>query len=111
MLLTNDEARSRYDKGEENVIFSKKTRSSQWEQHLKTISDDDFGKAAQEYKNSAKETEDIIREVVIGKGSLKHLLNCIPFMRIEDQPRILKVIEELMKQGKIPSNIKIKKIT
>lgn len=110
MILTNDDTKKRYDSGDVDVIFSKKSRSGQWEQHLKTVSNDDFEQAAQNYKNSTIEKEDIMREIVIGNGSMKHLLNTIPFMRMEDQPRILSIIAELFEADKISKNIKIKKI-
>lgn len=110
MILTNDETKKRYDSGDVDVLFSKKSRSAQWEQHLKTVSNDDFERAAQKYKNSAIEKEDIMREIVIGNGSMKHMLNNIPFMRMEDQPRILSIITELIEANKISKNIKIKKI-
>lgn len=50
-----------------------------------------------------------MREIVVGNGSMKHLLNNIPFMRIEDQGRILLIVEELANEKKIPNGIKIKK--
>lgn len=109
-ILTNAEMKKRYDDGDTDVIFAKKSRSGLWEQHLKTVSEDDFEQAAQTYRNSVKEKEDIIREIGIGNGSLKHLLNTIPFMRIEDQPRILSIIAGLINEKKISNNIKIKKI-
>lgn len=52
-----------------------------------------------------------MREIVVGNGSLKHLLNNIPFMRIEDQERIVLIVEELANEKKIPNGIKIKKIS
>lgn len=109
-ILTNEEKKERYDSGECDVLFSQKTRSGHWERHMKVVSDDDFERVAQGYKNSAKEKEDIIREIVVGNGSMTHLLNHIPFMRIEDQPRISAIIKELMVSKQIPSHIKIKKI-
>lgn len=77
---------------------------------MKVVPDDAFEQAAQEYKNSVKEQEDIIREFVNGNGSMTHLLNHIPFMRTEDQTRIIVIIKELMNTKKIPSHIKIKKM-
>lgn len=77
---------------------------------MKVVLGTDIKKAAEIYQNSAKEEEDIIREFVVGNGSLTHLLNHIPFMRVEDQPRILLIIEELVKAKKIPKEIKLKKI-
>lgn len=109
-ILTNNEMKKRYDDGDSDVIFSKKTRSGHWERHMRVVSDDDFEKAAQAYKNSAIEKEDIIREINNGNGSMTHLMNHIPFMRIEDQPRIVAMLKELMNANEIPSHIKIKKI-
>lgn len=77
---------------------------------MKIATDDDLKQAAANYKNSTKEQEDITREIVAGNGSMIHLLNHIPFMRVEDQPRILSIIKELIEANKIPKNIKIKKI-
>lgn len=109
-ILTNETTKKQYDDGDTDVIFTKKSRSGLWEQHLKPVSDDDFEQAARTYKNSTKEKEDIIREVVNGNGSMKHLLNTIPYMRIEDQPRILSIIAELTVEKKISNTIKMKKL-
>lgn len=90
--------------------YSQKSRSGHWERHMKVVSDEAFEQAAQEYKNSVREQEDIIREFVSGNGSMTNLLYHIPFMRTEDQTRIIVIIEELMNMKKIPRHIKIKKI-
>lgn len=76
---------------------------------MKVVSDDDFEQAAPEYKKSAREQGDIMREIVIGNGSMTHFLNHIPFMRVEDQPRIVAMLKKLVNANKIPSGIKIKK--
>lgn len=102
--------KKRYDDGDTDVIFSKKTRSDLWERHMKVVADDDFKVAAEEYKNSAKEKEDVIREFVNGNGSMTHLLNQIPFMRAEDEPRIIELIKDLKNENKISSHIKVKKL-
>lgn len=109
-ILTNSDLKKQYDNGESDVIFMKKTRSGCWERHMKVVTDDDFEQSAQEYKNSAREKEDIMREFVNGNGSMTHLLNHIPFLRVEDQPRIIAMIKELVNENKIPNDIKIKKI-
>lgn len=77
---------------------------------MKVATDADLEQATVNYKNSDKEKEDIIREIVAGNGSMTHLLNQIPFMRAEDQPRILSIIQELVNTNQIPKSIKIKKI-
>lgn len=109
-ILTNEEKKKCYDNGESDVVFSKKAKSAQWERHMKVVPDDVFEQAAKEYKNSAKECDDIVREIIEGNGSLTHLFNHIPFMRAEDQPRIIKIIQELKNVNMIPNHIKIKKL-
>lgn len=109
-ILSNAETKSRYDNGDSNVIFGKMSRTACWELHMKIATDENVNEATGSYKNSAKEKEDIAREIVIGNGSMAHLMNNIPFMRVEDQPRILLIIQELMETKRIPNIIKIKKI-
>lgn len=77
---------------------------------MKIATDANVKEATGSYKNSTKEKEDIAREIVIGNGSMTHLINNIPFMRAKDQPRILLIIKELMESEQIPKSIKIKKI-
>lgn len=74
-ILSNAETKDRYDRGEKNIIFGKKSRTASWERHMKVATDDDLEQATANYKNSDKEKEDIIREIVAGNGSMTHLLN------------------------------------
>lgn len=108
-ILTNKEMKERYDAGDSEVLFSKKTRTGLWERHMKVLADDDIQLAAEKYKNSPEEKEAFIRETIIGNGSMIHLMNHIPFMRVEDQNRILSIIKWAMYEKKIPNEIKIKK--
>lgn len=61
------------------------------------------------YQNSLEEKRDIEREFLVGKGSMIHMLNNIPFMRIEDETRIIDIIKKLMAEGQL-STQRIKKI-
>lgn len=109
-ILTDEEKKKKYDSGNVDVLFSKPTRSAQWEQHMKVVSNEEVNDVAETYKNSTKEKEDIIQEVIKGNGSMTYIFNNLPFMRIEDQPRIIKIINELKANNQIPAHIKIKKI-
>lgn len=86
------------------------TIAAKWEQHLKAVTNKDIEEASKRYKNSAAEEEDIIRELTFGNGSMTHLLNSLPFMRAEDESRLLIIIKALKQEGKIPEAMKIKKI-
>lgn len=108
-ILADHELKKIYDENGSHAIFAKPTISCQWERYLKTITDDDIYSARDKYQGSVDEESDVIKQIVIGRGSLTHLLNSIPFMRYEDESRILNLIKKLISEGKLPK-INIKKI-
>lgn len=63
-FLTNEETKKSYDSGKFDVLFSKKTVASQWEQHMKIISPKKVADASQSYKGSAAEENDIVSEFI-----------------------------------------------
>lgn len=65
--------------------------------------------ARTKYQGSLDEERDIIREFELGKGSMTHLFNVIPFMRYEDEHRIKDIIKRCIDLGK-NSNQKISKM-
>lgn len=58
--------------------------AARWENFMKPVDSIAIEKAKNRYQNSNAEKKDISREFVIGKGSLTHVLNNIPFMCVED---------------------------
>lgn len=92
-----------------DVFLTRATISAQWESYLKIVTEDDIDRARKQYQGSEGEKKDIMREVVRGNGSLTHLLNNIPFMRVDDEVRVTQIVKNLIKDGKIP-NTKIKKL-
>lgn len=107
-ILSDPEKKQLYDNGSD-ILFTKTTTAAKWENYLKPLNEVDIDSARKAYQNSESEEIDLIREVVIGNGSLTHLLNTIPFMRAEDENRIIESIMEMMSLGKIPK-ISIKKL-
>lgn len=99
-ILSNPESKKLYDSGE--VLFEKPTITGTWEKYVKPINDRDIECARAKYQNSTAEENDIIREFVIGRGSITHLLNTIAFMRSEDETRIIGIIQRSMNIGRIP---------
>lgn len=57
---------------------------------MKPVNADNVNEARKRYQGSNEEKSDVIRELKIGKGSMTHPLNNIPFMRIEDENRMIK---------------------
>lgn len=101
-ILSNPELRLQYDAEGSKVIFAKATNASEWESYLKTSTQDDVNNAAEMYKGSTDEKSDVLKEFITGKGSMIHMLNTIPFMRVEDGSRIISIIQAAMLSGETP---------
>lgn len=108
-ILVDPEKKKLYDAGELLTLFSKTTIASRWHQYIRTIDSNDIVKARNSYQGSEAEKKDILREIVIGKGSVTHLIHNIPFMRYEDETRIIEIIKNGITSGEIPK-ILIRKI-
>lgn len=108
-ILCDAEKRAKYDAGS-NILFCNASMSAQWEYFIKPISDEDVNNAREKYQNSENEKRDIQREYKQGNGSMVHMLNNIPFMRIEDEQRVIDIINEMINDGTITEKMKIKKI-
>lgn len=108
-ILSDVEKKKAYDDGLD-VFLTRATVSAKWESYLKIVAEVDMDRARKKYQGSEGEKSDIMREVVRGNGSLTHLLNSIPFMRVEDEVRVTQIVKDLIKDGKIP-NTKIKKMS
>lgn len=100
-ILANPETKKLYDAGDTRILFSRPTIVGKWEHYITPLTFVEVESAIQKYQGSETEQADIIREFTIGKGSMTHLLNTIPFMRLEDEPRIIRFINECMQSGKI----------
>lgn len=107
-ILSDSTKKNMYDNGS-TVLFTKATIAAQWENYLKPVDHNDVNIARKNYQGSMAEKSDLARAIVAGKGSITHLLNNIPFMRVEDEARIIECVKELMDNGEIPK-ITLKKI-
>lgn len=107
-ILSDSTKKGLYDNGSA-VLFTRATIAAQWENFLKEVNENDIDNARKNYQGSLTEKNDLIREFAVSKGSMTHLLNSIPFMRIEDEARIIEMIKVLMDDGLI-QKIPIKRI-
>lgn len=108
LILSNAEKKNKYDAGCE-VFFSKETVTARWEFYLKPVTMNDMNNARETYKGSTMEKEDIAKAFKDGNGSLTFVLNNIPFMRLEDESRVIGIINEMISDGLVPK-IRIKKM-
>lgn len=101
-ILSNPKTKQAYDSGNTDMLFPKPTIAQNWDHFIKPIDSTNIESARIKYQGSSTEEIDIIREFVAGKGSITHLFNVIPFMRIEDESRIIEIISRCMALGKVP---------
>lgn len=109
VILSNIDERQKYDNGS-NVLFAKATRSAEWEFFLKPATNVSMNNARMTYQNSTEERHAIKLLFEAGKGSMIHILNNLPFMRIEDEARVIEIINGLIAKGSLQAQ-KIKKIS
>lgn len=106
-ILSDATKKHAYDNGSD-VLFSN-SNTAKWEHFLKQVDANDIGMARVKYQGSLQEKDDLKREFVNGNGSFTHLMNTIPFMRREDEERIMIIVKSLMEDGHVPK-ISIKKL-
>lgn len=102
LVLVDPSTRKAYDDGGQLISFAKSSAAMKWDSFIKTVNDIDIETNRRQYQGSDLEEKDIIREIQIGNGSITHLFNTIPYMRYEDEPRLIDVIKRCMAAGKIP---------
>lgn len=108
-VLADPDKKKAYDEGDATVLFAKTTIAGKWDQYIHTVDSADIESARSKYQGSAAELNDVMREILVGKGSINHLINTIPFMRIEDEIRIVEMIKGFIRAEKIPKMV-IRKI-
>lgn len=99
-ILSNPDTKSIYDCDNKCVHFDRRSFSTKWEHYVRTIDSNDIEIARKKYQGGLDEERDIIREFELGKGSMTHLYNVIPFMRYEDENRIIDIIKRCIDLGK-----------
>lgn len=78
------------------MLFARATPSADWEHYLKQISEDYMTMASNSYKESGEERADVLKAFIASRGSITHILHNVPFMRREDEMRIIRMLQEAM---------------
>lgn len=74
-----------------------------WNSIFKPITEEDIEKYEREYRHSEQEKSDIKRSYIQGKGCINHLMNSVPFLRVEDEDRLQTIVQEMIKSNEVPS--------
>lgn len=97
-ILQDEEQRKIYD---ENGDFDDDSYAifnwvNFWRSQFKKISTKDIENYKCEYVGSDTEVQDIKKAYVNGKGSMDYILEAVPFSNVEDEPRILEIVQKLV---------------
>lgn len=69
---------------------------------FKPISDSDIDNYCKEYVGSDLEKSDLKKAYVNGKGCINYIMEHVPFMSVEDEPRFNEIIKEWIKNEDVP---------
>lgn len=106
-VLTDTQKRALYD--EQGIIDDDDDGDSKlsswlelWSKIFKPITEEEINTYEKEYIGSELECTDIKKAYLGGKGCINYLMNHVPFMKVEDEPRIQKIVEGWIAAGEVP---------
>lgn len=106
-VLTDTQKRALYD--EQGIIDDDDDGESKlsswlelWSKIFKPITEEEINTYEKEYIGSELECTDIKKAYLGGKGCINYLMNHVPFMKVEDEPRIQKIVEGWIAAGEVP---------
>lgn len=73
-----------------------------WQKIFKPISEEDIDNYQKEYVGSELERTDIKKAYLNGKGCINYMMNCVPFMSVEDEPRIQEIVKKMIDAKEVP---------
>lgn len=106
-ILSDHEKKLKYDEigaidpsGANNIQL-------EWMKYVRPVTESDFEKARRRYAGSQNEIDDIKKELIATSEAAKksvgmvQLFHRIPFMRVENEDRIMNIVKQLMKNGEV----------
>ncbi|XP_055631794.1 J domain-containing protein CG6693 [Toxorhynchites rutilus septentrionalis] len=73
-----------------------------WQTFFKPISTEDISNFEKNYVGSMLERTDVKKAYLNGKGCINYMMNSIPFMKCEDEPRIAAIVQQMISEGDVP---------
>ncbi|XP_055921179.1 J domain-containing protein CG6693 [Eupeodes corollae] len=105
-VLTDKNKKALYD--EQGVIEdddeegSLSTWLELWKKIFKPITTEEIENYEKEYVGSELERADIKKAYVGGKGCINHIINSVPFIAVEDEPRLKEIVQEMIDAEEVP---------
>ncbi|KAL5529177.1 hypothetical protein ACEPAG_5151 [Sanghuangporus baumii] len=108
-VLSDEKRRVRYDKtGRTDEGFELQAGEDGWETYFAdlfdTVTKGKLDEMKKEYQGSPDEVEDIKRAYLETDGTIGEIMNHIPHSTFDDEPRFIKLITQLIKDGELPAS-------
>ncbi|XP_053673942.1 J domain-containing protein CG6693 [Anopheles nili] len=103
-VLSNKDSRAIYDeRGIVDDLDDTTTNwMARWQQFFKPITTEDIDNYKKQFIGSETERNDIKRAYVSGKGCKNYMMQTVPFMTCEDEPRIADIVQEMIDSKEVP---------
>lgn len=107
-ILSNTNKRALYDESgivddDDCEIIIDRDWTTYWRMLFKKITDDDIRAYEKEYQGSDTERADLKQAYLNGKGDMGYITDHVQFARSEHEPRFREILDEMIKNGEIPS--------
>lgn len=73
-----------------------------WSKIFKPLSEEDISNYEKEYVGSELERADIKKAYLGGKGCINYIMNHVPFMKVEDEPRFKEIVASMIASNEVP---------
>lgn len=104
-VLTDSSKRSLYDEqgivdddGDSNFL----SWLELWKTVFKPITEEDIDNYKKEYVGSELEKADIKKSYLNNKGCIDRMSDCVQFMDVEHEPRIIDIVKEMIASNEVP---------
>ncbi|XP_053962496.1 J domain-containing protein CG6693 [Anastrepha ludens] len=107
-VLSDKDKRALYDEqgvvDDEDDMLDGKLKSwlDLWRQMFKRITEEDISNYQKSYVGSELERNDMKKAYLSSKGCINHMMNEVPFLNVVDEPRLQKIIREMIDAGEVP---------
>lgn len=106
--LTDKDKRALYDEqgiiddDDDNLEGKLNNWLELWQKIFKPITTEDINNYEKSYVGSELEKTDIKKAYLNGKGCINYMMNSVPFMKVEDEPRIQEIVRKMIDDGEVP---------
>ncbi|BFZ13702.1 hypothetical protein BsWGS_16741 [Bradybaena similaris] len=105
-ILSDDGRRAEYDEtgsvGEDIVLDENMDWEQYWRLHFRKVTIKDIEEFSQKYKGSSDELDDLKAVYLSSEGDMNNIMNTMLCSSYEDEPRFVKILTELIKDGTVP---------